>query len=197
MSTPVLARLGRGTWLTAVLLLAATVLPPMLFDLFAMLQATVFVVMAILALSLALTWGLGGIMCFGQATFFGLGAYAYAVGVINFGESTIPVLLSIAVPALFALVLGWFMFMGRLSDLYVGVVTLLDPLQSDELHLRSLVPNRRGSIGRVQWDVRDCADQRAGATRSTTDTGRHLRALRHFIAGHLCAVQGHRHIEMG
>ena len=43
--------------------------------------------MCILALSLGVVWGYGGILCFGQSAFFGLGAYTYAVTAINLGES--------------------------------------------------------------------------------------------------------------
>jgi len=120
----IFSRLGIGTWVTSAVIIALAIVLPYVADLFTILQLTIFVVMAILALSLAITWGLAGILCFGQAAFFGLGAYTYAIAVTNFGESTIPVLLSIVVPAIFALVLGWFMFMGRLSELYVGVITL-------------------------------------------------------------------------
>lgn len=98
---------------------------PLLVDLFFLLELTVFVIMAILALSLGLVWGYGGILCFGQAAFFGLGAYAYAIAVINIGDSTVPFLLSIALPAAFAAVLGYFMFYGRISDVYMGVITLV------------------------------------------------------------------------
>ena len=98
---------------------------PLVVELFTLLQFTVYIVMAILALSLALIWGFGGILCFGQAVFFGLGAYAYTIAVFNIGESTVPVLLSIVVPAAFAAALGYFMFYGRLSDVYMGVVTLV------------------------------------------------------------------------
>ena len=51
-------------------------------------------IMAMLALILALIWGFGGILCFGQSAFFGLGAYTYAIAVINLGESTVPLILS-------------------------------------------------------------------------------------------------------
>ena len=61
---------------------------------------------------------------FGQSAFFGLGGYAYALAVINFGESTVPLLLGIVVPMLFAALLGYFMFYGRISDVYLGVITL-------------------------------------------------------------------------
>jgi branched-chain amino acid transport system permease protein len=104
--------------------LAVTFGLPLFFDEFGLLQMTVFVAMAVFALSQGFVWGYGGIMSFGQATFLGLGGYAYAVAAMNMGDSTIPVLLSIVVPALFAALLGYFMFYGRISDAYVGVITL-------------------------------------------------------------------------
>jgi branched-chain amino acid transport system permease protein len=86
---------------------------------------TLLIIYAMLALSLGLIWGFGGILCFGQTAFFGLGAYTYAIMAINIGESTVPALLGILVPALFAAALGAMMFYGRLSDVYLGVVTLV------------------------------------------------------------------------
>ena len=86
---------------------------------------TVLIIYGMLGLSLGLIWGFGGILCFGQAAFFGLGAYTYAIAAINMGESTIPMLLAILVPALFAALLGAMMFYGRLTDVYLGVITLV------------------------------------------------------------------------
>lgn len=86
---------------------------------------TLLVIYGILALSLGLIWGFGGVLCFGQAAFFGLGAYTYAIAAINIGESTIPFLLGIALPFVFAAALGAMMFYGRLSDVYLGVITLV------------------------------------------------------------------------
>ena len=97
---------------------------PYVFDLFSLLQATVFVAMAVLALSQGFIWGYGGIMSFGQSAFFGLGGYCYAVIAINMGDSTWAVVGSIVLPTLFAALLGYFMFYGRISDAYVGVITL-------------------------------------------------------------------------
>src|SRR5258706_4275300 len=81
-------------------------------------------IMAILALSLALIWGYGGILCFGQSAFFGLGAYTYAIAMFNIGEGSVPVSLAMALPAAFAALLGYCMFYGRISDVYLGVITL-------------------------------------------------------------------------
>jgi len=86
---------------------------------------TVLIIYGLLGLSLGLIWGFGGILCFGQAAFFGLGAYTYAIAAINIGESTLPMILSVLVPAIFAALLGAMMFYGRLTDVYLGVITLV------------------------------------------------------------------------
>jgi len=119
---------GRRWWKGSILTTAAMVLialgVPQVVDQFGLLQLTVFAAMCILALSLGFVWGYGGILCFGQSAFFGLGAYTYAVTAINLGESTVGMLLALVVPAVFAALLGYFMFYGRLSDVYLGVITL-------------------------------------------------------------------------
>ena len=97
---------------------------PQLLDLFGIVQMTVFVAMAMFALSQGFLWGYGGIMSFGQAAFFGIGGYAYAVAALNLGESTLPVIIAVLAPMVFAALLGYFMFYGRISDAYIGVITL-------------------------------------------------------------------------
>ena len=97
---------------------------PQVLDLFGVVQMTVFAAMAMYALSQGFLWGYGGIMSFGQAAFLGLGGYAYAVAATNFGDSTFAVALAVLVPVLFAALLGYFMFYGRISDAYIGVITL-------------------------------------------------------------------------
>ncbi len=133
--------------------LALLFLLPQVTGLFGVVQMTVFVAMAVFALSQGFIWGFGGIMSFGQSAFFGLGGYTYAVAVINMGDSTVPVLLSILVPAAFAGLLGYFMFYGRISDAYVGVITLtvtiilfnvVNSTSSDWVH------HRPGGAGRLQ-----------------------------------------------
>ena len=86
---------------------------------------TVLAIYGMLGLSLGLVWGFGGILCFGQAAFFGLGAYAYAIGAINMGESTLPMLVAVLVPGAFAALLGAMMFYGRLGDVYLAIITLV------------------------------------------------------------------------
>ena len=113
-----------GLALIGIVGLAFMLLTPRIAELDTTLDLTVYMIMAILALSLALIWGYGGILCFGQSAFFGLGAYTYAIAMFNIGESTIPLLLAIILPAAFAALLGYFMFYGRISDVYLGVITL-------------------------------------------------------------------------
>ena len=117
-----------SSWQSAALTLAIGVallfLLPGLVDDFTLIQLTIYAVMAILGVSLGFIWGFGGILCFGQAAFFGLGSYTYAIAVVNMGDSTVPFLLAIVVPALFAALLGYVIFYGRLSDVYMGVITL-------------------------------------------------------------------------
>jgi branched-chain amino acid transport system permease protein len=104
--------------------LAVLIGVPEFVSLFGIVQMTVFVAIAMYGLSQGFLWGYGGIMCFGQASFLGLGAYAYAIGGIDLGDTTWALLLGIAVPAAFAALLGYFMFYGRISDAYIGVITL-------------------------------------------------------------------------
>jgi ABC-type branched-subunit amino acid transport system permease subunit len=108
----------------AILGMAAIAAVPSFVELFTLVDVAVYCILAILALSLAFVWGFGGILSFGQSAFFGLGGYAYAIAIINIGESTVPVLLGILVPMLFAAVLGYLMIYGRISDVYLAVITL-------------------------------------------------------------------------
>lgn len=110
--------------IVAIIGLAIMLITPQVVELFTLLNLIIYIVLAILALSLGLIWGYGGILCFGQAAFYGLGAYTYAVAALNASDTTGPFLLAILLPAAFAAVLGWFMFYGRLSDVYLGVITL-------------------------------------------------------------------------
>jgi branched-chain amino acid transport system permease protein len=134
----------RESTLLIVALLLSLVVAPLLLSQISLINLTVFAAMAMLALSMALVWGFGGILSFGQSAFFGLGGYAYAIAVLNLGESTFPILLGIVVPVVFAVGLGYFMFYGRLGDIYLGVITLVV-----SLILYQLVSSTSGSNYRI------------------------------------------------
>ena len=95
---------------------------------------TLLIAYAVLALSLGLIWGFGGILCFGQAAFFGLGAYSFALAAINFGDAWLALLVAILVPTIFAGILGALMFYGRLGNVYLAVVTLVVTLILFKFH---------------------------------------------------------------
>ena len=102
----------------------AAVLPATL-ESFALGQCTQYVIFALFGLSLAYVWGDGGVMCLGQSTFFGLGAYTLALVAPNIGSTNWALAAAILVPALAAGGLGYFMFYGRLNDVYMGIITLV------------------------------------------------------------------------
>lgn len=114
----------RGSVIVAILAAFFTLIAPSILEFFTIITLTQVIGLAILALSLALVWGYGGILCFGQTAFFGLGAYAYAVAATNIGGSTGAILIAILVAAVFAAILGYFVFYGRVSDVYLAVITL-------------------------------------------------------------------------
>lgn len=97
---------------------------PQIFELFTIINLTTAIALAVLALSLGLVWGYGGILCFGQTAFFGLGAYAYTISAVNFGGSTEGIFIAVLVGAAAAAILGYFIIYGRVSDVYLAVITL-------------------------------------------------------------------------
>ncbi|MCG8354798.1 MAG: branched-chain amino acid ABC transporter permease [Kiloniellales bacterium] len=115
----------RSVWALVALSLAALLALPQFLDLAELLNLSLICVFALLALSMSFLWGYVGILSFGQTAFFGLGGYSYAVLALNLGDTTLPFLLAVVIPLLFAGVLGYFMIYGRVSDIYLSVVTLV------------------------------------------------------------------------
>jgi urea transport system permease protein len=94
-------------------------------------QATLYVIYGLFALSLSLVWGRGGLLCFGQAMFFGMGGYVMAVVTTGMAGGDWPaptyagLALAVLLSAAFGAALGCFLFWGRgLSGPYLAVVTL-------------------------------------------------------------------------
>ena len=81
--------------------------------------------LGLLAVSMGFMWGFAGMLSFGQTAFFGLGGYVYAVLALYSGHTGWPLAVAIVLPMLFALLLGYFMIYGRISDIYFSVVTLV------------------------------------------------------------------------
>jgi len=98
------------------------VIAPAILQPFALAQLSIF---ALLALSLGLIWGYGGILCFGQGAFFGIGAYSYVILVTNLSLPWTSLILAICCTMIVAACLGLVMFYGRLGDVYLAIVTLV------------------------------------------------------------------------
>lgn len=133
----------RGAGLVAGMGVLFMLLAPQALELYTIINLTTAIAFAMLALSLALVWGYGGILCFGQTAFFGLGAYAYTIVAINIGGTTWAIPASILVAASFAAVLGYFIFFGRVSDVYLAVITLTVTLILYSLIRRTSGPEYR------------------------------------------------------
>ncbi len=145
-----------GMQIAPLLIVCALVfaLPLLLNNDFLLNKAARYVVLGILTVSLALSWGYGGILNLGQAMSFGIGSYAMAMALklktvpIHTGAEGLPDFMvwnnverlpwfwvpfrslgfalaaGIIVPSLVAAALGWFMFRGRVTGVYVAIITL-------------------------------------------------------------------------
>ncbi len=112
-------------WLFVAGLGAFFITMPYYLEIFVILEMSRFFGMALLALSMGFLWGFGGILSFGQTAFFGLGGYGYAVLALNTGETTGSVFFAIALAMAGAGILGYFMIYGRISEIYLSVITLV------------------------------------------------------------------------
>ena len=81
-----------------------------------------------MALGLCLLWGYGGMLSFGQTFFFGIGGYSYGVLATNLGGADgttfLALIIALALAAIAAVILGYFMIWGRISGVFFGIVTL-------------------------------------------------------------------------
>ena len=94
-------------------------------------QATIWLTFGLFAISIDLIWGYCGIMSFGQAVFFGLGAYAYAwMTTDQLGLEPGPLgpllglLAALIIPGLFAMLLAYFLFYGKVVGAFFSIVML-------------------------------------------------------------------------
>lgn len=138
----------------AAVCLAIILVPPLLASDFLLNKVARYLVLGILAMSLSLCWGYAGILNLGQAVSFGLGSYCMAMTLklrtvpVHTGPEGLPdfmvwnnvqqlpwfwepfhstafaLFAGVAVPVLLAAVLGWFMFKGRVTGVYVAIITL-------------------------------------------------------------------------
>jgi ABC-type branched-subunit amino acid transport system permease subunit len=93
---------------------------------------------ALFAVALDLFWGRTGILSFGHATFFGLGAYGMAVFTIHLAPgapwaSLVGLGFAVVLAGLVALVVGYFIIFGAVRGAYFTIVTLALTLVAQQI----------------------------------------------------------------
>ncbi|HWM40866.1 MAG TPA: ABC transporter permease [Burkholderiales bacterium] len=114
---------GVSSWKVMLLVVAALALAPLLSDGYALVLLTDVLVFALFAVSLHFLLGPGGMVSFGHAAYFGLGAYAAALLFLRWHLPMELALLAAPLAAAAGAVLfGWFCV--RLSGIYLAMLTL-------------------------------------------------------------------------
>ena len=122
--------LGRGPWFWCgfAAIVALAIAYPLTEDGYTVGNTIYFFNWVFMALGLCLIWGYGGALSFGQTALFGVSGYAYGILTLNFGAdhglTRIGAVAAVAASAVFSAVLGYFLFFGRISGVFLGIVTL-------------------------------------------------------------------------
>ena len=134
--------------------LAIFLLPILLDNDFLLNRYARYLILGMVAMALSLSWGYAGILNLGQALSFGLGSYCMAMALklrtvpVHTGSEGLPdfmvwnnvqtlpwfwapfysmpftLIAGVVIPVIVAAVLGWFMFRGRVTGVYVAIITL-------------------------------------------------------------------------
>jgi ABC-type branched-subunit amino acid transport system permease subunit len=127
-------RLRQGVFIIVVALLA---LYPLTADVYSVSVLRDTLIFGLFALSLDFLWGKTGILSFGHAAFFGLGAYGTAIVAQllsgNPSASAIGAVTGIALAAAVALCLGYFLIFGGVRGAYLTIVTLAVSLVAQQI----------------------------------------------------------------
>jgi len=110
---------------------------PLLLGTFAVNVLTRSMIYATLAVTVDLLWGFTGILTFGQAAFFGVGAYATAMTMTSLGSTpawmAAALAFAIVLPMGLGLVVGWLSFYHGSTPLYASVISLVFPIVITQL----------------------------------------------------------------
>jgi branched-chain amino acid transport system permease protein len=114
------------------LCIAATIAGPYFLDAYTVNILVRSFLYATAALTVDILWGYTGILTFGQAAFFGIGAYAAGITFtyMDFSPQTavLALVAGLAVSAVVAGITGWISFFHGASPLYAAIVTLALPI---------------------------------------------------------------------
>jgi urea transport system permease protein len=129
-------------------------LAPLAVDDWTLTQLAQYMAYGIFAMGLGFIWGQAGILSFGQAIFFGTGAYCMGLITLSklplLGSGTAAGLVfALVLPGLIAYLLGRLLFLGKgLSGAYFAIVTLCAAVVVETLAQRwSLIGGFNGLLG--------------------------------------------------
>lgn len=132
-ATAVPLRVGAGASRTSTrsiisfMVIAALFAYPLVLSPYQMDVARDALIFALLSLSLDFLWGKAGILSFGQAAYFGIGAYAVAIVgpmIPNDNAALAGMVAGIATAVLVAAIVGYFLIYGGVRGAYLTIVTL-------------------------------------------------------------------------
>jgi ABC-type branched-subunit amino acid transport system permease subunit len=127
------AERGRAGWirgedLAALIVFALLAAVPLAISGYVVYILPQYMLLGVLAISLAILWGYGGIVSFGQAAFFAIGAYAMGLVLkyvnLPINGAYVGILTGTAAGALVAVVIGYFLFSAGVRSTYFVVATL-------------------------------------------------------------------------
>lgn len=95
-------------------------------DEFSLSLLTAYVALAFMAIGLDLIWGYTGILSFGQAAWFGVAAYGFAIAIEhwNVGGLIPAILIGVSLATALSFLLGWFVFYSKVGVFFIAVITL-------------------------------------------------------------------------
>lgn len=140
--------------LIAIVLLAVLATLPVFIDGYTLSSYRDILLLGLFALSLDIFWGRTGILSFGHATFFGLGAYGMAVATTRFGIdpywlSVVGLLTGVGLSAIVSVLVGYFILYGGVRGAYFTIVTLALTLIASQIAIgwSSVTGGDSGLIG--------------------------------------------------
>lgn len=118
-----------GEDLAALILFSMLAVVPLVISDYPVYILPQYMLLGLLAMSLAILWGFGGIVSFGQAAFFAIGAYSMGLVMkylpnLPINSAYLGILVGTAGAGLAALLIGYFLFSAGVRSTYFVVATL-------------------------------------------------------------------------
>jgi len=140
------------------ILFAACALAPLLVDSYRLEFLRDLLCLSIFATSVNILWAQGGLLSFGQATFFGLGAYGIAIISSHVGSAAGPwlgLLAGIASAAALSALIGYFLLFGGVRGAYFTIVTLALGIIFEQIILAfpAITGGNTGLIGSMELSL--------------------------------------------